>query len=137
MIASLREKKNTTTCTRLFNALRKLAGPDLFRKLFFVILTHGVSFDSLTQDDINLVCSHVASYTRGVLDNRTPCDVFVEKFGADGKAFLDKLGIVRIPGNEVTLDPMLLGAKFRRRADMVILKKNGVSKPKNAAPDAE
>ena len=61
----------------------------------------------------------------------------VEKFGADGKAFLDKLGIVRIPGNEVTLDPMLLGAKFRRRADMVILKKNGVSKPKNAAPDAE
>ena len=101
------------------------------------ILTHGVSFDSLTQDDINLVCSHVASYTRGVLDNRTPYDVFGEKFGADGKAFLDKLGIVRIPGNEVTLDPMLLGVKFKRRADMVILKKNGVSKPKNAAPDAE
>ena len=137
MIAFLREKKNTTTCTRLFHELRKLAGPDLFRKLFFVILTHGVSFDSLTQDDINLVCSHVASYTRGVRDNRTPCDVFVEKFGADGKAFLDKLGIVMIPGNEVTLDPMLLGAKFKRRADMVILKKNGVSKPKNAAPDAE
>lgn len=196
MIAFLREKKNTTTCTRLFNELWKLAGPDLFQKLFFVILTdngtefsdaemienfrpdpehnptkiaprgihlfycdaycssqkphverehreerriltHGVSFDTLTQDDINLVCSHVASYTRGVLDNRTPYDTFVEKFGADGKAFLDKLGIVRIPGNEVTLDPMLLGAKFKRRADMVIFKKNGVSKPKNAAPDAE
>jgi hypothetical protein len=45
MIAFLREKKNTTTCTRLFNELWKLAGPDLFQKLFFVILTdNGTEF---------------------------------------------------------------------------------------------
>ena len=52
----------------------------------------------------NLVASHVASYTRGVLDNKTPYDSFVEKFGKDGKTFLDRLGIVKIPANEVTLD---------------------------------
>jgi hypothetical protein len=37
------------------------------------------------------------------------------------------LGIVKIPPNEVTLDPILLGEKFKQHADEVILKKNGVN----------
>ena len=96
------------------------------------ILLHGVSFDTLTQDDVNLAASHVASYTRGVLDGKTPYDVFTEKFGEPGRKLLDALGIVRIPANEVTLDPILLGAKFKRHADRVILRKAGVIPPKNA-----
>lgn len=72
-----------------------------------------------------LVASHVASYTRSVLD-APPYDSFVEKFGAAGKAFLDRLGIVKIPANEVTLNPILLGEKFKRHADRVILRKAGV-----------
>ena len=96
------------------------------------ILLHGVSFDTLTQDDVNLVASHVASYTRGVLDDKTPYDVFTEKFGEPGRKLLDALGIVKIPANEVTLDPILLGAKFKRHADRVILRKAGVIPPKNA-----
>ena len=185
MLMFLRDRKSSQTCTRLFNMLWDVAGPDLFQKLFRVILTdngsefsdpdmienwrpdaehnptkllprgirlfycdaycssqkprverehreerrillHGVSFDSLEQKDINLVASHVASYTRGALDNRTPYDSFVEKFGKSGKDFLDRLGIVKIPANEVTLDPILLGEKFKRHADKVILRKAGV-----------
>ena len=191
MLMFLRDRKSSQTCTRIFNMLWELAGPELFRRLFSVILTdngaefsdpdmienwrpdpehnptrlawrgiklfycdaycssqkphverehreerrillHGVSFDTLTQDDVNLVASHVASYTRGVLDDKTPYDVFTEKFGEPGRKLLDALGIVKIPANEVTLDPILLGAKFKRHADRVILRKAGVIPPKNA-----
>lgn len=60
----------------------------------------------------------------------TPYDVFVEKHGAEGKAFLDALGIVRIPANQVTLHPFLLGQKYQRAADRAILKKNGITAKK-------
>ena len=68
------------------------------------ILEHGTSFNALVQDDISLVMSHVNSYTRDGLGNRTPYDAFVELHGQRGRAFLDRLGIRRIPGNQVTLD---------------------------------
>ena len=191
MLMFLRDRKSSQTCTRVFNMPWELAGPELFQRLFFVILTdngaefsdpgmienwrpdpehnptkllprgihlfycdaccssqkprverehreqrrvllHGVSFDTLTQDDINLVASHVASYSRGVLDNRTPYDMFVEKFGEQGKKLLDALGIVKIPPNEVTLDPILLGERFKRHADRVVLRKAGVIPPKDS-----
>ena len=89
------------------------------------ILTKGVSFDSLTQEQVNLALSHVNSYTRGVLGNGTPYDEFVKEFGEEGKAFLGKLGVVRIPANEVTLSPALLGSKFRRIANKAVMKKHG------------
>lgn len=44
---------------------------------------------------------------------------------------LDALGIVRIPANEVTLDPILLGCRFKRLADQAILGKAGVTPSKN------
>ena len=56
----------------------------------------------------------------------------MERFGEPGKRLLDALGIVKIPPNEVTLDPMLLGAKFKRHTDRVILRKAGVVPPKNS-----
>ena len=90
------------------------------------ILTKGASFDSLTQEQVNLALSHVNSYTRGVLGNGTPYDEFVKEFGEEGKAFLGKLGIVRIPANEVTLSPALLGSKFRRIANRAVMRKHGV-----------
>ena len=185
MLMFLRDRKSSQTCTRIFNMLWECAGPELFQRLFFVVLTdngtefsnpdmienwrpdpehnptklafrgihlfycdpycssqkphverghreerrileHGVSFDSLTQKDINLVVSNVASYTRGTLDDSTPYDSFVGKFGKAGKDFLDKLGIVKIPPNEVTLRPFLLGPAFQRKVDRVILRKAGV-----------
>lgn len=92
------------------------------------VLEHGTSFNALTQDDINLVMSHVNSYTREWLGNKSPYDVFVERYGDNGGAFLKALGITRIPGNQVTLDPILLGVKFKRHAEKVVLDKYGVKK---------
>ena len=93
------------------------------------ILEHGTSFDALSQDAISLALSHLNSYTRGVLDDRSPYDVFVERFGEAGRLFLEKLGVRRIEPNEVTLDPRLLGERFKRHAEQVVLKRNGVTPP--------
>ena len=184
-LAFLREQKTSQTCTRIFNMLWSVAGPDLFRTLFEHILTDngpefsepgmiekcrpdpehnptklvprgvrvwfadpycssqkphierfhnelrrilqkGTSFDPLTQEQICLALSHLNSYPRESLGGRTPYDVFAEKHGVEGRAFLDALGIVRIPSNQVTLHPFLLGQKYQRAADRAILKKNGV-----------
>lgn len=63
-----------------------------------------------------------------MLDNATPYDEFVKTYGDGAREFLSRLGIERIPSNQVTLDPILLGERFKRHADKVILKKNGVEK---------
>lgn len=47
--------------------------------------------------DTGLALSHLNSYPRESLGGSTPYDVVIEKHGAEGKAFLDALGIVRIP----------------------------------------
>ena len=83
------------------------------------ILQKGASFNSLDQDRINLVTSHLDSYPRESLDGATPYDAFVAK-----------LGIVRIPADKVTLHPFLLGQRFQRAADRAILRKNGVTDTK-------
>jgi hypothetical protein len=91
-----------------------------------------VSLNPLSHEQINLVMSHLNSYPRPSLDGKTPYDVFVEEFGNEGKKFLDKLGIVRIPSDEVTLHPFLLGQKFQKAADKAILRKNGLITPKTS-----
>ena len=88
----------------------------------------GTSFDTLDRDDVNLVLSHVNSYSRASLGDSTPHDEFVKTYGYDGRKFLDRLGIARIPANEVTLDPYVLGKRFKRHAERIILRKNGVTK---------
>ena len=93
------------------------------------ILQKGVSFNPLSQEQVNLIMSHLNSYPRPSLGGRTPYDVFVEEFGDEGKRFLDRLGIVRIPQDQVTLHPFLLGRKFQKAADKAALRKNGVSEP--------
>lgn len=103
-----------------------------FHLLFRRILQKGTSFDPLDQAAFNLAISHINSYPRESTGWRAPYDVFVEKYGAEGKAFLDNLGIVRIPANEVTLHPFLLGAKYQKAADKAILKKNGVTTQKSS-----
>ena len=89
-------------------------------------LQKGTCFDSLTQEQINLALSHLNSYSRESLGGKTPYDLFIEKYGVQGKTFLDAINIVRIPSNQVTLHPFLLGQKYQRVADKAILKKNGV-----------
>ena len=97
------------------------------------MLVKGVSFNPLTQGGVNLIMSHVNSYTRPTLGDRCAYDLFVEKHGEPGRKFLDKLGVRRIPNNEVTLHPFLLGQKFQKLADKAILRKAGIREEKGAA----
>ena len=69
------------------------------------ILPKGRSFDDLVQSDISLMMSHINSYSREKLNNKSPFDAFGFLYGFD---ILKKLGIKRIPANEILLKPSLL-----------------------------
>ncbi len=69
------------------------------------ILPKGSSFDDFTQDDISLMMSHINSYSREKLNDKSPFDTFSFLYGYD---VLEKLGIRRIPANEILLKPSLL-----------------------------
>lgn len=69
------------------------------------ILPQGSSFDHLTQDDINLIMSHINSYSRAKLNDRSPFEMFTFLYG---NGILDKLGLRIIPSNEIILKPLLL-----------------------------
>ena len=86
------------------------------------VLMKGTSFNALDQDGINLVMSHVNSMHKPSLGDCTPYDVFIEKHGESGRKLLEALGIRKIPGNQVTLHPFLLGQKFQRHVDKVTLR---------------
>lgn len=69
------------------------------------VLPKGKSFDDLTQNDISLMMSHINSYSREKLNDKSPFDTFGFLYGHD---ILEKLGISRIPANEILLKPSLL-----------------------------
>ena len=70
------------------------------------ILPKGTSFDALCQGDIDLMMSHINSYSREKLGDKSPLDVFSFIYGYDD--VLKNLGISRIPANEILLKPSLL-----------------------------
>jgi len=69
------------------------------------VLPKGTSFDNLTQDDINLMMSHINSYSRERLNDKAPYDLFGFLYGCD---VLEKLGLSRIPSLDILLKPSLL-----------------------------
>jgi IS30 family transposase len=69
------------------------------------ILPKGASFDHLTQTDINIMMSHINSYSREKLNNRTPLDLFGVLYG---DSVIEKLGQCKMPANEILLKPSLL-----------------------------
>ncbi len=69
------------------------------------VLPKGKSFDGLTQNDISLMMSHINSYSREKLNDKSPFDTFSFLYGHN---ILEKLGINRIPANEILLKPYLL-----------------------------
>ena len=70
--------------------------------------------------------SHVNSAPRTSLEGKTPYDEFVSFYGERARAFLEKLGIRRINAENVILDPILLGEKFKQEANRAILRKHGI-----------
>ncbi|WP_242987792.1 IS30 family transposase [Anaerobacterium chartisolvens] len=69
------------------------------------VLPKGRSFDDLTQNDISLMMSHINSYSREKLNDKSPFDMFSFLYGF---GILEKLGISRISANEILLKPSLL-----------------------------
>jgi IS30 family transposase len=69
------------------------------------ILPKRKSFDHLAQTDINLMMSHINSYSREKLNDRSPLEMFGFLYGGN---VLEELGIVNIPPNEIILNPTLL-----------------------------
>lgn len=73
--------------------------------LFREICPKGTSFDSFTQEDVNLIFSHVNSVKRKKLHGRSPYEMFVFTYGEEcAKA----LGISEIQPTEVCQSPALL-----------------------------
>ena len=72
--------------------------------------TEPTPFDGLTQSGVSLMMSHVNSYVRRGLGNKTPYDLFAREYGEDVAALF---GISRIAANDVTLKPSLLGIEVK------------------------
>lgn len=69
------------------------------------ILPKKTSFDNLTQEDVDLMMSHINSYKRKKLGNQSPYELFSSFYGED---LLPKLRIKQIPPNDINLTPKLL-----------------------------
>ena len=80
-------------------------GCEVTHEMIRRILPRGTSFDKLTQDDINLMMSHINSYNRKKLNNQSAHQLF--SF-LNSREILDKLNIKSIPANEINLTPLLL-----------------------------
>ena len=73
------------------------------------ILVKGCSFTRLTQQDINLVLSHLNSYIRKSYDDTPAIERFCALFVKD---CLDALNLTVIPPDDIILDPKLLKGKI-------------------------
>ena len=73
------------------------------------ILPKGTSFDDLTQEDINLVYSHVNSVKRAALNGKSAYELFAFTYGEEIPKLL---GISKIPAEDVCQSSTLLQHKF-------------------------
>lgn len=80
-------------------------GCEVTHEMIRRVLPKKTSFDNLTQDDINLMMSHINSYNRKKLNNQSAHQLFSFINGGD---ILDKLGIKSIPANEINLTPPII-----------------------------
>ena len=73
------------------------------------ILPKRTSFDNLTQEDINLVCSHVNSVKRAALNGKSAYELFAFTYGEEIPKLL---GISKIPAEDVCQFATLLVLKI-------------------------
>ena len=73
------------------------------------ILPKGTSFDNLTQEDINLVCSHVNNVKRAALNGKSAYEIFAFTYGEEIPKLL---GISKIPAEDVCQSSKLLQHKI-------------------------
>ena len=65
----------------------------------------GVDIGRYSQEQITLMMSHINSYSRKALGNKSPYDVFAFQYG---EQILEKLGLIKISADDITLRPELL-----------------------------
>jgi IS30 family transposase len=70
-----------------------------------MISPKGVSFNDLSQEDINLMMSHINSYSREKLNDKSPIEMFDFIYG---HGLSQKLGLLRVAPNDIILKPALL-----------------------------
>lgn len=80
-------------------------GCEVTHEMIRRVLPKKTSFDNLTQEDVSLMMSHINSYKRKKLGNRSAHQLF--SFLHD-EGILKKLGITLIPSKEINLTPLLL-----------------------------
>lgn len=80
-------------------------GCEVTHEMIRRVIPKSTSFDHLKQDDIDLMMSHINSYTRKKLNNRSAYQLFSTIHGED---VLIKLHQKLIPANEINLTPSLL-----------------------------
>jgi len=106
---ALEDAPNGTQRTRLFYcdpcASWQKGRVERNHEFLRLVLPKGSSFDTLTQSHINTMLSHINSYSRPALNDRTPFDMFAFTYGID---LLTKLGLQRIPADRIVLKPSLI-----------------------------
>ena len=80
-------------------------GCEVTHEMIRRVLPKRSSFEFLTQDDIDLMMSHINSYARKKLGNQTPYRLFSSFYGDD---LLPKLNIKQIAPTDINLTPKLL-----------------------------
>lgn len=83
------------------------------------IITNEMNISNITQDDLNLVFSHINSTPRKIYKGKTPYEMFEFLYQTDdndkrGKEILDKLNIVKIKRDEVILKPYLIKHIYKK-----------------------
>lgn len=69
------------------------------------IIPKGVDIGQYSQEQIDLMMSHINSYARKNLGNKSPYDVFAFQYG---EKILEAFNLKRIPADEIVLTPELL-----------------------------
>ena len=69
------------------------------------IIPNGIRLDKITQEELDMVFSHINSTPRASLNGKTPYEAFTFFYGEE---LLNKLNIKKIDRDEVTLMPYLL-----------------------------
>ncbi|MGN1295356.1 MAG: transposase [Bacilli bacterium] len=84
--------------------------PEIERNHEFFRFFSPKSLSGYTQEEIDLIFSHINSYNRKSKDDRTPYEIFAYIYGED---VLNKLNIKKIEFNDIDLTPNLI-IKFKK-----------------------
>jgi IS30 family transposase len=85
--------------------------------IFRDIAPKGTTFDDFTQEDVNLIFSHVNGVKRKVFNGNSPYSLFVQIYGDDVAL---ALGIVEILPDDIIQSPKLLKAMKKTPPDLSV-----------------